>query len=82
VTCRLWKRGFKTRAFVARGITGRSVWFSSFRPVYEVRNFSITPPDILDRATLRLPRVGLPKGEKTPKPIRALVGRDIAPGRV
>jgi len=43
VTCRLWKRGFKTRAFVARGITGRSFWFSSFRPGYEVRDFSITP---------------------------------------
>jgi hypothetical protein len=43
VTCRLWKGGFKTRAFVARGITGRSIWFSSFRPGYEVRDFSITP---------------------------------------
>ena len=27
--------------------------------------------DILGRATLRLPRVGLPKAEKAPKPIRA-----------
>ena len=43
VTCRLWKGGFKTRAFVARGITGRSIWFSSFRPGYVVRDFSITP---------------------------------------
>ena len=43
VTCRLWERGFKTRVFVARGITGRSVWFSRFRPGYEVRDFSINP---------------------------------------
>ena len=83
MTCRLLKRGFKTRAFIARGITGRSFWFSSFRPDYEVRDFSITPlTDIPVRATWRLPRVGVPKAEKAPKPIRARVGRDIAPGRV
>jgi hypothetical protein len=34
--------------------------------------------DIPGRATWRLPRVGLPKAEKAPKPIRAWVGRDIA----
>jgi hypothetical protein len=38
--------------------------------------------DILGRATLRLPRVGLPKADKATKTIRAWVGRDIAPGRV
>ena len=81
-TGRLCKRGSKTRAFVARGITWRSFWFSSFRPGYEVRDFSITPPsNIPARATLRLPRVGAPKADKAPKPIRAWVGRDIAPGR-
>ena len=42
MTCRLWKGGFKTRAFVARGITRGSIWFSSFRPGYVVRDFSIT----------------------------------------
>jgi hypothetical protein len=42
------------------------------------------PPltDILVRATLRLPRVGMPTAEKAPKPFRAWAGRDIAPGRV
>jgi len=59
VSCRLWERGFKTRVFVAWGITGGPVWFSSFRPGYEVRDFSINPlTDILVRATWRLPRVG------------------------
>ncbi len=41
VTLRLWKRGSKTRAFVARGIAWRSFWFSSFRPGYEVRDISL-----------------------------------------
>jgi hypothetical protein len=33
----------KTRVFFARGITSGSIWFSRFRPGYEVRDFSITP---------------------------------------
>ena len=37
------KMRLQTLAFVARGITGRSFWFSSFSPGYEVRDFSITP---------------------------------------
>ena len=45
---RAWPAGYQNSApklalFVARGITGRSFWFSSFRPGYEVRDFSITP---------------------------------------
>jgi hypothetical protein len=36
------KMGSKTRVFVARGITRGSIWFSSFRPGYVVRDFSIT----------------------------------------
>ena len=78
VTCRLWKRGFKTRDFVARGITGRSFWFSSFRPGYEVRDFSITPGS-RDFVT---PESRGAKGRKAPKTIRAWVGRDIARRRV
>ena len=81
--CQLSKEGLKTRDFVARGITGGSFWFSSIRPGYEVRDFSITPPsNIPARATLRLPRVGVPKAEKAPETILAWVGRDIAPERV
>jgi hypothetical protein len=38
--------------------------------------------DILGRATLKLPRVGVPKADKAPKPIRGWVGRDIARQRV
>ena len=44
--------------------------------------FLYPPTENLGRATWRILRVGVPMAEKTPKTIRAWVGRDLSPDTI
>jgi hypothetical protein len=77
------KMGLQNSRFCRAGHNQRVILVFQFSSgLWSSRLFYNLLSDILGRATLRLPRVGVPKAEKAPKTIRAWVGRDIARRRV